>query len=195
MNSILEQYQKQVQDDRVGETYDHENAENNLQMTDEEYEYYKQTIDDLREQMYDNVPKEMKSRIKNKSYPKSLIKETPVEEIKDKGTNVREQTMDDNGEFHSKGDFDMNSLNITIEELGCIDPSINKKRFVIIHAKCPFCGEEIKSLIPTMYNPFNYKPTTPYKCEHCGNQYHNDFGYPHIAIMDENNYIITNHVR
>lgn len=178
MNSILEQYQKQVQDDRVGETYDHENAENNLQMTDEEYEYYKQTIDDLREQMYENVPKEMKSRIENKSYPKSLLKDEA-------------QT-----EYQSNENINNHAPIFSEEELNSIDEhyasfTVNS---YIKRAYCPYCGEEIITKNPTMYNPFNFEPICIYKCPKCEHGYKINGSYPRFYILDPNNKSVKLHM-
>ncbi len=178
MNSILEQYQKQVQDDRVGETYDHENAENNLQMTDEEYEYYKQTIDDLREQMYENVPKEMKSRIENKSYPKSLLKdEAQTEHQPNENINNHEPKFNE-------------------EELNSIDEhyiSFTGNSY-IKRAYCPYCEEEIITKNPTMYNPFNFEPICIYKCPKCEHEYRIDGSYPRFYILDPNNKSVKLHM-
>lgn len=179
MNSILEQYQKQVQSDRVEETYHHDNAENNLQMTDEEYEYYKQTIDDLREQMYENIPKEMSSRVVNKSYPKSLIeKETEPDKFAGDVTDT-----DNNGEhiFNETKVYKSDELETRIEEIH------GNLRLAIKHAKCPLCGNELESAVPTMYNPFNFEPLTPIKCKHCGGQYTVDYAYPRLVVLDDNN--------
>ncbi len=196
MNSILDLYQKQVHQDRMNETYDISDPDDDVHMTKDEYERYIQTVDNLREQMYENIPKETNTRVESKTYPKSILKSEQVgdsgQELANEKIDGHEGMKDENSDFHSKGEFNMETLHTTIEELGCIDPSVNKKRFVIIHAKCPFCGEEILSTIPTMYNPFNFKACTPYKCGHCGSQYHNDYSYPFIALIDENNKIIRN---
>ena len=187
MNSILEQYQKQVQNDRVGETYDHDNAENNLQMTDEEYEYYKQTIDDLREQMYENVPKEMKSRVENKSYPKSLLNTEPPAEYK-----TNEIILNINGDKNLPPD----GMKFSEEELNSIDEhyiSFTGNSY-IKRAYCPYCGEEIITKNPTMYNPFNFEPICIYKCTKCKHEYRIDGSYPRFYILDPNNNSVKLHM-
>lgn len=175
MNSILDLYQKQVQHDRIDETYDHENPENNLAMTEEEYEYYKQTIDDLRDQMYENVPKNIK--VENKSYPKSVLKAEPQTEYQSgEVIKVNEQLPPDGMKFNET------ELNVKDEHFMFVTNSAMIKR-----AYCPYCGEEIITQNPTMWNPFNFEPVCIYKCPKCEHEYKTDGSYPRFYINDPKN--------
>ena len=186
--SILDEYQKQVQHDRIDETYE---CENMAPMTDEEYEEYKNAIDDLREQMYENIPKEMSSRVENKSYPKSVLKAEPQTEY---------QTMENAINLDAKIDtfkiLPQDGIKFTDIELNTVsEPFIPQPNGAVIkRAYCPYCGEEIVTKNPTMYNPFNYEPVCIYKCPKCEHEYQVDGSYPRLIIKDPKNNDVKLHI-
>lgn len=180
--SILEQFQKQVELDRQQENYDLSNTDELKSMTEDEYEEYKRTIDDLREQMYVDVPKQMSTRIEAPSFPNSLV---DVKKKENETANRMDEVMTTNED--GERTFDGHRVYKTEELETHIDEIQGNLRLAIKRAKCPICGEDLESVIPTMYNPFNFNPVTPVKCKHCGEQYMVDYSYPRLVVLDENN--------
>lgn len=159
---ILEQFQKQVEIDKECENYNMpENIEqNDGQLSEEEYEIYKETLDSLRNEMYNEVPKKMTQMVVNRSYPNNLIRKNEnADTDKEKASRVQ-------GDISL---FDESLLNCTVS-------SPDYVKIAIKRAKCPFCGEEIVS-----------GETTTYRCNNCGNLYVTDKKYPRVVLLDENN--------
>ncbi len=156
---LLDDYQKQLEEDRLNENYDLENAN---PMTDEEYEAYKNEVDSIREQMREQ--ESLKStRVENKSYPNSEI-------------GVKQEVQ------YNEHVYTMDELNVVENELSKIGLKLSLRT-----AKCPFCGADIISKAPTMVNPFTFETRTPYTCESCGSNFMTDRAYPQVVVTDENN--------
>lgn len=155
---LLDDYQKQFEEDRLNENYDLENAE---PMTDEEYEAYKKEVDSLREKIREQETNKS-TRVENKSYPNSEIDANNPPRYED----------------HI---YTMNELNIVENELNEVGLKLSLRT-----AKCPFCGADIISKAPTMVNPFTFETRTPYTCENCGANFMTDKAYPQVVVTDEN---------
>lgn len=160
-NSILEQFKMQLENDRNKENYDFPTEnENGFGMTDEDVEEYRQALDDLREQIYVEVPKEMLLRVENRSYPKSLIK------------NERFESGDINF-------YDENVLSTENEQLGVF--GFNGYEMRLVRAKCPICGVEIVSSDSTANSDGRYM----HVCSACGNRYLLEKKYPRVAFFKD----------
>lgn len=144
-----------------------------MYLTEEEYEHYKKTIDDMREQMYENTPKEMaNNRVENKSYPKTELRPDFASENAPEGLRVF-------------GEVELN----TRDERFIAMANAHIKR-----AYCPYCGEEIVTKNPVMCNPFNFEPKCIYECQKCGTTYGVDGSYPRLTISDPKNNEVKLHL-
>ena len=56
---------------------------------------------------------------------------------------------------------------------------------MVKRAYCPECGKEIISNAPTMFNPFTFEKTNPYKCE-CGWKGDLEYAYPRVVFVADN---------
>jgi predicted RNA-binding Zn-ribbon protein involved in translation (DUF1610 family) len=195
MPSILDSYKAQLEKDRENESYD-ENLKSSY--TEEEYKQYQEAVDNLREQIYVDIPEEMSTKIESKTYPRSLVEETNEQpsneesypnQIKLSDKFLRKATGVD--ERYEKKYFTEDKLETTKE---FIQNTFEEYYSIhIVHAKCPYCGEEIISENPTLFNPLNLKATNPHTCKRCGNEFMTEKAYPRIAMFNANNEEITVH--
>lgn len=162
---ILDTFKKQKEIDKLSENYYTEGVEN---MTPEELEEYKKTVDEMREEMESPVHTNG-TRIVNKSYPKfeTENKNEETEVIKEKDLNIEDEFL-----FKAENGYSV----------------------YLRHAKCPECGTEIVSKTPTMYNPFNFEHFSRFTCECCQKDFVFEYSYPRIVMFDLNNNEVKYHV-
>jgi uncharacterized protein with PIN domain len=65
-------------------------------------------------------------------------------------------------------------------------------RIMIKRAKCPYCGGELVSRMPTMYNPFSFEASCVCECIDCHKVIKTDKAYPHVTVWGHNGEEITN---
>lgn len=155
---ILDSFKKQKEIDKLNENYYTEGVEN---MTPEELEEYKKTVDEMREEMETPVHTDG-TRIVNKSYPKFDANDT-------------------DSEYKRILDEELTTEDLELTELA------NATKLVLRSAICPDCGIEMKSNLPTMYNPFTGESYSKTTCENCGKTYSLEHSYPRLMILDNEN--------
>lgn len=62
----------------------------------------------------------------------------------------------------------------------------------IKHVFCPFCGKELISKLPPMFNPFTHERQCIHECE-CRQKFNLDFSYPRLAFYGEDGVEIMAH--
>lgn len=155
---ILDSFRKQKEIDKLNENYYTEGVEN---MTPEELEEYKKTVDEMREEMEAPVHTDG-TRIVNKSYPKF-------------------DSNDGDAEYPRILDEDLTTEDLVLSEL------YNIHKLVLRSAICPECGSKMESTLPTMYNPFTGESYSKTTCGNCGKTYSLEHSYPRLLILDNEN--------
>ena len=155
---ILDSFRRQKEIDKLSENYYTEGVEN---MTPEELEKYKKTVDEMREKMESPVHTDG-TKIVNKSYPNfdSNVSHEEYEKILEK--------------------------NLTIEDEFLFKTETGYSVF-LRHAKCPECGTEVISKTPTLYNQFNFEHFSNFTCGCCQKNFCFEYSYPRIVMLDLDN--------
>lgn len=155
---ILDSFRKQKEIDKLSENYYTEGVEN---MTPEQLEEYKKTVDEMREKMESPVHTDG-TKIVNKSYPNF-------------DSNVSHE------EYEKILDEDLSTEDLVLSEL------YNIHKLVLRSIFCPECGSKMESTLPTTYNPFSGESYSKTTCENCGKTYMLEHSYPRLMILDNEN--------
>lgn len=157
MGSILENYQKQLEEDRLNEGNDFE-----MPSFDDEFD---------RDELVGNLAEPMLS-------PAEVAKK--VKEFRNDPNDMEVQYRKFHEQYKKMTEEDFNSIN-TVDKGAVVRQNVNVS---VIRVYCPECGREIVSKFPVMFNPYTGERIGRYDCE-CGFKANLEYAYPRVAYFNE----------